>query len=342
MIGMAVIGVGWAGKRQVQAAAELGEKIKVVALADNDPIHLAQSAAELGIARTYADYRAPLADDAVDAVSICTPHALHRPMALAAAEAGKHILVEKPMALTVEDATAMIHAAEANDVKLYVAENWVYSPMTRFMRGVLSAGAHIGELTAASYVWGFQAQNFGYPGRRAWLAQPERGGSGSWMLHGIHSMARLRHILGEVTTVYLREFHNSRFQRTDLEGTVSGLFTLESGAHLSILHSCELRLKGRNAGLTLHGDRGSIYAGPDGYVVSGADAGGAEIMQEYPAQRLSDYALELAAFADYINGTGAGPTSGYSERRTLAIVQAGYESMRSGLPVDLAARFGEL
>jgi len=342
MLRLGVIGVGWAGQRQIRAAAELRGRIKVTAIADNDGEHLREMATALDIDNAYQNLDDMLADPRIDAVSICTPHALHKPMTIAAAQAGKHILVEKPMALTVADATVMIDAARQNDLKLYVAENWVYSPMTAHLRDVVARGMHIGELTAATYAWGFRARQYGYGGRRAWLGKPAQGGTGTWMLHGIHSVARLRHILGEVRVVYLREHHNSRFSTPEVEGTVSGLFTLESGVPLSILHSCELELKGSAGGLWLHGSEGSIHARDYGYVVYADDSDRAPRLRAYPDSTLSDYALELAAFADCIEGVNVGPTTGISERRTLSIVQAGYESVDSGLPIDLRSRFGDL
>ncbi|MFH1084501.1 MAG: Gfo/Idh/MocA family oxidoreductase, partial [Chloroflexota bacterium] len=104
MLRLAIVGVGWAGHRQALAVGELGRKVSLAALMDSDPAHLAVMARELGVARTFSDYRAALADPDIDAVSICTPHPLHAPMAIAAAQAGKHVLVEKPMATTVDEA----------------------------------------------------------------------------------------------------------------------------------------------------------------------------------------------------------------------------------------------
>lgn len=342
MLRLGVIGVGWAGQRQIRAAAELPGTIEICAIADDDSEHLQETASVLGIQAVYLRLEDLLADAQIDAVSICTPHVLHKRMAVAVAKAGKHVLVEKPMALTVADATEMLSAAQQSGVKLYVAENWVYSPLSAHLREIVATGKYIGELTAASYAWGFQAKQYGYPGRRAWLGQPDLGGSGTWLLHGIHSMARLRHILGEVTTVYLQEHHSSHFNSPEVEGTVSGLLTLESGVHLSILHSCELNLKGSRGGLWLHGDEGSIHAGQDGYVIYADTASDSLIKRAYPSATLSDYALELAAFAEHIQGQTIGPTDGYSERRTLSIVQAGYESMKSGAPINLRERFGDL
>jgi predicted dehydrogenase len=163
------------------------------------------------------------------------------------------------------------------------------------------------------------------------------------MLHGIHSMAQLRFILGEVETVTMQEHHARSFERTDLEGTMSGLLTLESGLPVSVVQTCETRLPGSLGGYVLHGDQGSLRATRDGCeVFAGAREGEEPLFLPYPEEDLSDYAQEIEAFADTVSGVVEGPTTARSERRSLAIVQAGYESARSGQPVRLRERFGEL
>jgi 1,5-anhydro-D-fructose reductase (1,5-anhydro-D-mannitol-forming) len=318
--------------------------VEVVALVDNDADFLATKAAELGVGRLHIRYDDALADPNIDAVSICTPHPLHCPMTLAAAAAGKHVLVEKPMALTVEEATRMIEAAEAQRVTLFVAENEAYSARARYLRQVVESSEPIGAVTAALLVAGFRAENFLYPGRRDWLTRPEAGGTGTWMLHGIHSMAELRVIFGEVETVYLREHKTPSFQRRELEGTMTGLLTLAGGLHIVVIQSSETRLPGNLGGYVIHGERGSVRAGKEQAELFPADAADPHTPQvvTYPPHPLSEYAQEIAAFAAAVQSGQEGLTSGRSERRTLAIVQAGYESVSSGRPIHLKERFGNL
>ena len=344
LLRIAILGVGWAGTRHVKAIRELGRKVAVDCIVDNDVDFLKAKAKELGIAKTYVDYQDALADPDVDAVSICLPHKLHCPAALAAAEAKRHILCEKPMALTVEEATRMIEAAEMHGVKLYVAENEAYAPMAKFLREIVRSGKYIGELTFASLVRGGHRRPYGYPGRRAWLSTTELGGTGTWVLHGIHSMAQLRFVLGEVETVYMREHHVSSWERTDLEGTMSGLMTMESGVQVWVVQTCETHLPPNMRGYMIHGDRGSIHASRYGCEVFAREVGSDRepLVLSYPEDALSSYAQEIEAFADYVAGLYVGPTTGRSERWSLAIVQAGYESARSGQPVNLRARFGPL
>jgi predicted dehydrogenase len=341
LLRVAIVGAGWAGTRQAQAVRELGRKLTVTALADNDPAHLRATAGELGVSTVYTRYDDVLADADIDAVSICTPHDLHAPISVAAAEAGKHVLVEKPIAMTIEDATRMIAAAERNGVKLYVAENLCYTPMSRFLRLAVANGDHVGEITAISFTAGFRAQNFTYPGRRAWLTEPENGGTGTWMLHGIHSMAQARYIFGEFETVYLRADHAASYERPWLEGTMSGLFTLATGVHMTVLQTSETAMPHNLAGYTIYGDGGTLRASSKGYEVFDGGASPPEIVP-YPASELSDYALEMEAFADTVAGVCEGATSGRSERRSLAVVLGGYESAATGQPVNLRERYGEL
>ena len=340
MLHMAIIGVGWAGSRHVEAIRELGRKVEVDCLVDPDAEFLKEKVEELGIEKNYADLEGALADETVDAVSICSPHPFHCAQAVAAAEAGKHVLCEKPMAVTVEEATRMIAAAEENGVRLYVAENASYAPVAQFLWEVVQTGQFIGELTSAQMVRGFRAQEYGYPGRRAWLARPDLGGLGTWQLHGIHSVGQMRYTLGEVTTVYVREHKAQSFARRDLEGTMSGLLTLESGVNVAVVQTAESRLYGDLGGYVLHGDRGSVRAGEEKCQIFNDEHDG--LVMSYPEEALSSYAREMEAFADYVAEGIEGPTTGALERRSLAIVQAGYESVESGVPIDLKERFGEL
>ena len=97
--------------------------VRLKAIADINPEALQAAAKELGAADTYTDYRKMLADPEIDAVSIVTPDFMHREFVVAAAQAGKHILVEKPLATTLSDAKAMAQVVKKNNVKLMVNYN---------------------------------------------------------------------------------------------------------------------------------------------------------------------------------------------------------------------------
>jgi predicted dehydrogenase len=238
----------------------------------------------------------------------------------------------------------MIAAADAHGIKLYVAENAVYTPAAKMLHEIVRTGRYIGELTFASSTKGFKAQDYGYPGRRAWLSTPQAGGSGAWLLNGIHSVAELRFVLGEVATVYMREHKAGSFRRRDVEGTMYGLLTLTNGLPVSIAQTAETHLVHNLRGYVLYGDEGTVRSGREGIEVfsKALDPDERPVFYPYPEETLSSYAQEIEAFADYVSGIATGPTTARSERRSLAVVEAGYRSVERGVAVDLEREFGPL
>lgn len=158
-LGLAIVGVGWAGSRHAEAIGELAtvdKRVEITAFVDNDADHLQQTAAKFEVHATYSTLAAALDDPNVDAIDIATPHFLHEPMTIQTVEVGKHVIVEKPMAMNVDEATRMIHAAESNGVRLYVAANQSYEPYIEFLRQVVETGAPIGSITTASVAAGLR------------------------------------------------------------------------------------------------------------------------------------------------------------------------------------------
>ena len=341
MIGLAIIGVGWAGRRQAEAVAELqahedplvSQRVRVVMLMDTDSAYLEAEARALDIDDYSTDFAAAIAHPTVDAVSIASPHQFHTEQVLAAVRAGKHTLVEKPMATDVEAAGEMIAAADANGVTLYVAENEVYGDLVAAAVELLPEVGQPIHVSMRSLF--LKTSSFGYPGRRSWLLQPEKGGTGPWALNGIHTIAQLRSVLGEVETVYMQEHHSDSFPSKDIEGTMVGLLTMSSGVLVDVVHSIEFAI---GTSLVVHGDRGTLTVTPTSVELQG----NREYRADHPTDGLSSYAREVLAFADHLEGRRSGPTDGRSERRSLAVVEAGYESAATGMPVNLRERFGDL
>jgi len=116
---VAVVGTGLFGERHLQAYSSY-HRARLIAACDLNPNRVQAMASKYDVPNAYTDYRDMLDNDEVDAVSIATPDHLHREVAIACAQAGKHILVEKPLATTVEDARAISDAAAEAGVTLMV------------------------------------------------------------------------------------------------------------------------------------------------------------------------------------------------------------------------------
>jgi predicted dehydrogenase len=145
----------------------------VTALADPNPAALAEASAVTGVTRTYADPFALLKDAPVDAVIIATPNRFHRDLAVAAAEGGRHVLCEKPLAMTVEEAEEMVTAAERAGVRHMTAFTYRFVPAMQYLHHLVTSG----DLGTP---WHFRAQRFQDWGRTAigWRQRLSEAGSG--------------------------------------------------------------------------------------------------------------------------------------------------------------------
>jgi len=139
------------GRTKVIPGIQRAEHCEIVAIASRDLAMAERVAAELGIPTAHGSYEALLADSNVDAVYVPLPNHLHAPWSIAAAEAGKHVLCEKPLAMTVRDAERMIEAAERAGVQLMEAFMYRLHPSWVAAREILASG-RIGRL-AAVHSW---------------------------------------------------------------------------------------------------------------------------------------------------------------------------------------------
>jgi predicted dehydrogenase len=140
----AVFGAGFVGRVHIEAIRRLGN-VEVAALADETDERARQLTDQLNIPKSAGDYRCLLDDPTIDAVHICTPNALHRPMALDALAAGKHVVCEKPLTVSAEYAGQMVAAAQAANRRNCLFHNLRFYPMVQQMRQMREAG-DLGEI----------------------------------------------------------------------------------------------------------------------------------------------------------------------------------------------------
>jgi predicted dehydrogenase len=144
LISVAVIGAGYWGPNLIRNFVSCPDT-KLVAVCDKDPARLAKVLAGYPAVEGVAEVDALLARKDIDAVAIATPVRTHAPFAIAALEAGKHVLVEKPLADSVSDAERMVELAEKRGLTLMVDHTFVYSPAVRKVKD-LHASGELGEL----------------------------------------------------------------------------------------------------------------------------------------------------------------------------------------------------
>jgi predicted dehydrogenase len=134
------------GRVHIEGVRRLGN-VEVAGIAASSAEKARKFADELGVERSSEDYRELLADPSIDAVHVCTPNALHFPMAKAALEAGKHVLCEKPLALSTGEAAEMVRLAKEKDLANCTFHNLRYYAQVQNMRRMREAG-ELGEIYA--------------------------------------------------------------------------------------------------------------------------------------------------------------------------------------------------
>ena len=164
------IGAGRIAQAHLKAAATLSERVRVVAIAGRRRERAAETARQHGIPTVSEDYRGVLADPMVDAVVVTTPNDSHASIVCDAAKAGKHVLVEKPMALDTRSAETMVRAAEAAGVTLMVAQSRRFSDAGREMVKRLP---EIGDIMRAHITF---LVSFAQPPTDWWRSSAQAGG----------------------------------------------------------------------------------------------------------------------------------------------------------------------
>ena len=238
--GWGLLGCGDIAAKRVASALRESPGSALVAVA-RARAELAQGFATAhGARRWYADWREVLRDPDVDAVYLATPVALHPEQAIAAAEAGKHVLCEKPMALDTGACTRMIAAARQHGVRLGVAYYRHHYPVIARLRALLLSG-EIGRPVLAQ-AQAFEPFNPSAEEPRAWLLRKGDAGGGPMADFGCHRIEVLLDLLGPATVV--RGFPtNVRFHDREVEDTCVAHLQFAGGAQavLSVSHAAQER-----------------------------------------------------------------------------------------------------
>ena len=228
-IGLGVAGLGMAGAVMVHAAVHHPDFVLKAAA---DPHQAPREAfARDHNARGYSDIASLVADPAVDVVYVATPHQFHARHAVLAAEHGKHVILEKPMALTLADCDAIIAAVERAKVHLIVGHTHAFDPAVRLMREVLARG----ELGRLGMILSFNYTNFLYRPRRPEELDTDQGG-GILFNQVPHQIDTARLLAGGLARS-VRAQASVLDPARPTEGSAAALIQFDGGAVASLVYS---------------------------------------------------------------------------------------------------------
>ena len=230
-----LIGCGDIAQKRIAPALRDSASCELVAVNRAQSELAASFAKQFGARRWYLDWRKLVLDEEIDAVYIATPVHLHAEQAIAAAQAGKHVLCEKPMAMNVLECDQMIDASRNNKVKLGVAYYRHFYPVVERIKAIIKSG-EIGTPVLAQ-INAFEWFNPDADNPRSWLLKKELAGGGPMFDFGCHRIEVLTNIFGPITEV--RSITANVLFDREVEDTASALFRFERGTCgvLSVSHA---------------------------------------------------------------------------------------------------------
>jgi UDP-N-acetylglucosamine 3-dehydrogenase len=226
---------------------------EIVALCDIDATRLNEVADKYGVKQRFTDYQELIAKADVDAISVCTPNKFHAEMSIAALNAGKHVLCEKPMATSVEDAKAMVAAAQKSGKTLMVAYSHRFQIANQKAAEMVHAGA-IGKPITIRVRFAHNGPYLSWGAKTDWFYRPELAHGGALLDMGIHALDICRFYFGEIKALYAtmgtlnKDIQNEDTAILALEFANGALGSIETG------WSC---VGGPN-GIDVFGSKGSI------------------------------------------------------------------------------------
>jgi UDP-N-acetylglucosamine 3-dehydrogenase len=195
-IRVGVIGCGSIAQHRHLPEYQVNPNVELVAVCDINQERALEVAEKYSVL-SYTTYEELLKSAEVDAVSVCTPNYLHAPITIAALEAGLHVLCEKPMATSKEEAEAMIGAAEKNGKKLMIGHNQRFVPSHQKARQLIANG-EVGRIYSFRTAFGHGGpEGWSVDGKESWFFEKEKAFVGAMGDLGVHKTDLLRYVLGE-------------------------------------------------------------------------------------------------------------------------------------------------
>jgi len=333
-IGFAILGTGMVADYHRQAIAanvELGARL--VAVGHYDPTRFSEIGAKFGV--PCVSQKELLADPAVDVVCICTPSGQHAAQAIAAAGAGKHVLVEKPMALSLADADDMIAACDRAGVKLGVVLQRRAEPLFQRIHDAIQAG-DLGDLTLGLVTLPYYRPQ-AYYDQANWRGTWAGDGGGVLMNQGIHLVDLLIWYMGDPLAVQARA--GTLHRGIEVEDTLAATLRFANGALATIAATTtaapgfphRIEIYGTRGGIQVEGESAGRWrlAAPSGAAIAPLEAGVAADAGAGGDPRGIAPTGHIAIFWDFIHALREDrppQVDGAEGRRSLAAVLAVYQS----------------
>ena len=337
---VAILGAGFVANVHVESYMRFIPEAEVVAVYSNIEEEAKAFAVAHGIPQWYNDLDKLLAESGAEVIDIGLPNYLHHDACIKAAMANKHVIIEKPLALTLEEADEMIATCKEKGVLLMYAEQLCFTPKYERARALVERGA-VGKVYMIK-----QSEKHSGP-HSAWFYKKETAGGGVMMDMGCHAIAWFRWMNknNPVKSVYANM--KTVMHDTDCDDNTVAILEFENGV-TAVAENSWARHGGMDDRIEIYGDKGVIYAdlfkgnssltySVDGYDYASEKAGNTQgwtftIFEEVFNQ---GYPHELKHFISCVREGKQPLVTGEDGRAVLELIYAAYESARTGAKVNL-------
>lgn len=332
-----IIGCGFIAKKHAKAINEI-DGAKLVAVSDKIPEAMEFYVNEYG-ADAYEDLADMLDRTDVDVVCVCTPTGLHAPLAIQVASAKKHIILEKPIAMTLEETDQIIDVCHNNGVKLAIVHPNRYRPVVKELRKILDSDL-LGKISHANAIVNWN-RNQEYYDQSSWRGTKEFDG-GALMNQAIHNLDLLLWFMGDVEELYSMEA--TRLRNIEAEDVSSGVVRFKSGALGLIQASTTVYPKNYEETITIFGEKGTVKIGGSNAIyfehleIEGMEPEKIQLLKEKVKNDPWGKPGHQCIIEDMIQAIKEDrkpAVSGEEGRKSLELVLSFYESAEKNQPITL-------
>jgi predicted dehydrogenase len=326
-----LIGAGNIAGAHIRGYLQAAEFARVSAVADIDAEQAHRLAERVGNAKVFLDYRDMIASSLIDAVDICLPHHLHRDAIVAAAAAGKHILCEKPLCLTVDEAEAVTHAVAAAGITLMCAHNQLFLPPVATAREMISQGklgkVYAARTTDSFFASGGDATAFGWRARRA------TSGGGELIDTGYHPTYLLLHLVNSEPMKVAAMLSRHRLEFMEAEDSANVLVEFADATVGNIVTSWAHEPAGCTEKFSVVGEAGSLWS--DRLSLFYKPRGGDQVVVLESKVEPDTFVLEIADFISCLR-EGRRPLNNEVDGvNVLKVILAAYASADRRMIVEI-------
>ncbi len=327
-IRIGLIGAGGIAGAHVAGYLRNPETVAFAAIADPIAENAEKRRGDDPDVRVYSDYRDMIAAGGLDAVDICLPHHLHADAVIAAADAGLHVLCEKPLCLTAEEAAAIAAAVERNGVTVMCAHNQLFLPAVAAAKELIDSGA-LGRVyevrTTDSFFNDFTPESMG------WRAHAATAGGGELIDTGYHPLYLLQHLAGGTPVEVTAMLSRHRLEFMEGEDSAQVLVRYDNGVVGHVTTSWAYQPAVGTEKFSLVGEKGALSS--DGNTLISRLRGEEPVTREF--ESVHEFAEEIAHFAESLQN-GTRPIQTHVEGiDVLGVILAAYESSASKAIVEV-------